>query len=151
MEILQISNQRIEIRRYHTLIVGAGAAGMNFAVHLYEFLSQRGVEDAEHKIAVITAGLRQGASRQSGSDKQTYYKLGNSPEAADSAADFARSLTDGGCTHEDLALAEGISSLREFYHLVQVGVPFPHDPLGSYFGYKTDHDPRCRATSAVGQ
>ncbi|MHC4228733.1 MAG: oxidoreductase, partial [Planctomycetota bacterium] len=48
----------------------------------------------------------------------------------------------------DTALAEGIGSLREFYHLVQAGVPFPTDPIGTFIGYKTDHDPYERATSA---
>ncbi|MGW8256216.1 MAG: FAD-binding protein [Thermoguttaceae bacterium] len=148
MKTIQIKDQQITIHRYHTLIVGAGAAGMNCAVHLYEFLAQKGMENAQKKIAVITAGIGLGASRMSGSDKQTYYKLGTSPEVADSAEDFAKSLTAAGCTHEDLALAEGIGSLREFYHLVQAGVPFPHDSLGSFVGYKTDHDPYQRATSA---
>jgi succinate dehydrogenase/fumarate reductase flavoprotein subunit len=45
-------------------------------------------------------------------------------------------------------LAEAIGSLREFYHLVEAGVPFPHDSIGSFLGYKTDHDPYERATSA---
>jgi succinate dehydrogenase/fumarate reductase flavoprotein subunit len=84
----------------------------------------------------------------SGSDKQTYYKMGTSPDVPDSAEEFAKSLTAAGCCHGDLVLAEAIGSLREFYHLVQAGVPFPHDPIGSYCGYKTDHDPYERATSA---
>ena len=148
MKTIQIKNQQIKIHRYHTLIVGAGAAGMNCAVHLYEFMLHKGVKDPQKKIAVIAAGLGLGASRMSGSDKQTYYKLGTSPEVADSADDFAKSITASGCVHQDLALAEGIGSLREFYHLVQAGVPFPHDAQGSYIGYKTDHDPYQRATSA---
>jgi succinate dehydrogenase/fumarate reductase flavoprotein subunit len=135
-------------RRYHTVIVGAGAAGMNCAVHLWEFMRDKGVEHPDRRIAVVTRGLGLGASRMSGSDKQTYYKLGTAAEAADSAADFARTLTAAGCTHEDLALAEGIGSLREFHHLVRAGVPFPHDALGAYVGYKTDHDSYERATSA---
>jgi succinate dehydrogenase/fumarate reductase flavoprotein subunit len=148
MKTMQIKNQKINVHQYHTLIVGAGAAGMNCAVHLYEFMTQKGVERAEKKIGVITAGLGLGASRMSGSDKQTYYKLGTSPNVADSAEDLAKSITAAGCAHHDLALAEGIGSLREFYHLVQAGVPFPHDAQGSYIGYKTDHDPYQRATSA---
>jgi succinate dehydrogenase/fumarate reductase flavoprotein subunit len=84
----------------------------------------------------------------SGSDKQTYYKLGTSRQMPDSAEEFARTLTAAGCCHHDLALAEAIGSLREFYHLVQAGVPFPHDSMGSYIGYKTDNDPYERATSA---
>jgi len=84
----------------------------------------------------------------SGSDKQTYYKMGTSPDVADSAEAFAKSITAAGCCHGDLALAEAVGSLREFYHLVQAGVPFPHDSKGSFLGYKTDHDPYERATSA---
>ncbi len=148
MKTIKIKNQKINVHQYHTLIVGTGAAGMNCAVHLYEFMTQKGVEKAEKKIGVITAGLGLGASRMSGSDKQTYYKLGTSPDVADSADDFAKSITANGCVHHDLALAEGAGSLREFYHLVQAGVPFPHDAQGSYIGYKTDHDPYQRATSA---
>ena len=148
METIAIAGHKLNVHRYNSLVVGAGAAGMNCAVHLYEFMTGRGVEDVQDKIAVITRGLPLGASRMSGSDKQTYYKMGTSPETADSAAEFARSLTAGGCCHEDLALIEGIGSLREFYHLARTGVPFPHDPLGTYVGYKTDHDPYERATSA---
>ncbi len=148
METRRIANQTITIHRYNTIIVGSGAAGMNCAVHLYEFMSQKGVENPQEGIAVVTAGIGLGASRMSGSDKQTYYKMGTSPDVPDSAEEFAKSLMAAGCCHGDLALAEAIASLREFYHLVQVGVPFPHDPIGSYCGYKTDNDPYERATSA---
>ena len=148
MKTKTIGNQKINMHCYNTVIVGAGAAGMNCAVHLYEFMHQKGVEKPGERIAVVTAGIGLGASRMSGSDKQTYYKMGTSPDVADSAEEFAKSLTAAGCTHGDTALAEAIGSLREFYHLVEVGVPFPHDPMGSYCGYKTDHDPYERATSA---
>jgi succinate dehydrogenase/fumarate reductase flavoprotein subunit len=106
------------------------------------------VADAAKKLVVVTGGLSLGASRMSGSDKQTYYKMGTSPRVPDAAAEFAKSLTGFGCCHGDNALAEGIGSLRGFYHLVEVGVPFPHDPWGAFIGYKTDHDPYERATSA---
>ncbi|MHC4334325.1 MAG: FAD-binding protein [Planctomycetota bacterium] len=148
METRKIGKQTVRVHHYNTVIVGAGAAGMNCAVHLCEFMTQKGVEDAQHRIAVVTGGLLLGASRMSGSDKQTYYKMGTSCDMADSAEDFAKTLTAAGCCHGDLALAEATGSLREFYHLVQAGVPFPHDPMGSYIGYKTDHDPYERATSA---
>ena len=148
METKKIANQTVNFHSYNTVIVGSGAAGMNCAVHLYEFMHQNNVADPQDRIAVITAGISLGASRMSGSDKQTYYKIGTSPDVPDSAEEFAKSLTAAGCCHGDLALAEAIGSLREFYHLVQVGVPFPHDPMGSYSGYKTDHDPFERATSA---
>ncbi|HUT31761.1 MAG TPA: FAD-binding protein [Sedimentisphaerales bacterium] len=148
MDIQKIGSQKIRVHHFNTVIVGAGAAGMNCAVHLYEFITQKGIEDAKKRIVVVTGGLSLGASRMSGSDKQTYYKLGTSCDRADSAEDFAKTLTAAGCCHGDLALAEAVGSLREFYHLVQAGVPFPHDSLGSYIGYKTDNDPYERATSA---
>ncbi len=148
MEAVKIGSQKAVIHRYNTVIVGAGAAGLNAAVHLYEFFTQKGIDDAQNKIAIITAGIALGASKMSGSDKQTYYKMGTSPDVADSAESFAKSLTAAGCCHGDLAIAEAIGSLREFYHLVELGVSFPHDAAGSFLGYKTDHDPYERATSA---
>lgn len=143
-----IANQNVTIHRFNTIIIGSGAAGMNCAKKLYEFLDNKGIKDAASKIAVVTRGLPLGASRMSGSDKQTYYKMGTSPDIADSAESFAASLTAAGCCHGDLALAEAIGSLRGFYNLVEAGVPFPHDSMGTYIGYKTDHDPYERATSA---
>jgi succinate dehydrogenase/fumarate reductase flavoprotein subunit len=144
----QIAGRRVTFRRYNTIIVGAGAAGMNCAAHLCEFMKRKGIEDAGERVAVITRGLGLGASRMSGSDKQTYYKLGTSPNVPDCAEAFARTLTAAGCCHGDLALAEGVGSLREFYHLVHAGVTFPTDSIGTFIGYKTDHDPAERATSA---
>ncbi|MFI4912079.1 MAG: FAD-binding protein [Sedimentisphaeraceae bacterium JB056] len=148
MATKKIANQTINEYYYNTVVIGAGGAGMNSAKKLYEYMSQKGIENPEDRIAVITAGLPLGASRMSGSDKQTYYKMGTSPDIADSAEEFAKSLTAGGCCHGDLALAEAIGSLRGFYNLVEAGVPFPNDNMGVYIGYKTDHDPYERATSA---
>jgi succinate dehydrogenase/fumarate reductase flavoprotein subunit len=148
METRQIADQTITLHRYNTVIVGAGAAGMNCAVHLCEFMEQKGIANPKERIAVVTTGLGLGASRMSGSDKQTYYKIGTSPDVPDSAEEFAKSLTAAGCCHGDSALIEAIGSLREFYHLVQAGVPFPTDSTGTFIGYKTDHDPYERATSA---
>ena len=148
METRQIANQQVTFHRYNTVVVGAGAAGMNCAIHLYEFMKRKGIEAPQDRIAIVTRGLALGASRMSGSDKQTYYKLGTSPNVPDCAKAFADTLTAAGCCHADLALAEGINSLREFYHLVQAGVAFPTDSVGTFIGYKTDHDPAERATSA---
>lgn len=48
----------------------------------------------------------------------------------------------------DIAMAEAAGSLRAFYHLVDIGVPFPFNKSGEYVGYKTDHDPLKRGISA---
>lgn len=145
---LKLEGLSIPVTFVNTVVVGSGAAGMNCAVKLVDFWRTRGVGDPEKKLLVVTGGLELGASRMSGSDKQTYYKMGTSPRVPDTAEDFAKTLTAFGCCHGDTALVEGIASLRGFYHLVEVGVPFPHDPTGAFIGYKTDHDPYERATSA---
>jgi succinate dehydrogenase/fumarate reductase flavoprotein subunit len=146
-ETISIAGWDVQIIRMHTVVIGAGAAGMNCAVHLAEFMRSEGQTDFADRLCVVTRGVGLGASRMSGSDKQTYYKLG-AAGASDSAADFAATLTAGGCCHADLAMIEALGSLREFFHLVRAGVPFPHDELGRFVGYKTDHDPASRATSA---
>jgi succinate dehydrogenase/fumarate reductase flavoprotein subunit len=123
----------------HTLILGSGAAGLNAAVQL----KNQGVDD----LLVISEGLDMGTSINTGSDKQTYYKLGMYGEEPDSPMAMAKDLFSGGSMHGDLALAEAASSARSFFNLVNLGVPFPRDSHGMFVGYKTDHDPRQRATS----
>ena len=145
---ITIGGREVPVYRANTIIVGAGAAGMGSAVQLVRFLRARGVERPAEKLLVVTGGLALGASRMSGSDKQTYYKMGTSPRVPDTAAEFAAALTAFGCCHGDTALVEGVCSLRGFYNLVEAGVPFPHEPWGAFIGYKTDHDPYERATSA---
>ncbi len=132
----------------NTAVVGSGAAGLNCAARLFREMEEIGRTDARDQIAVVTRGLGLGTSNNSGSDKQTYYKLGTHGREPDAPVDFAQTLTGGGCTHGDVALVEGENSLRGFYHLVDIGVPFPHNARGGFVGYKTDHDPRQRATSA---
>jgi succinate dehydrogenase/fumarate reductase flavoprotein subunit len=61
---------------------------------------------------------------------------------------LAVDLFSGGSMHGDIAYVEAQNSAQAFFHLVGLGVPFPHDRYGGYVGYKTDHDPRQRATSA---
>ncbi|MEJ2559929.1 MAG: FAD-binding protein, partial [Anaerolineae bacterium] len=123
----------------HTLVIGSGAAGLNAAVQLHE----GGIED----VLVVTEGLQMGTSINAGSDKQTYYKLGVYGQDADSPVAVAETYFAGGSMHGDLALVEAAVSVRAFAYLVSLGVPFPRDQYGQFVGYKTDHDPRQRATS----
>jgi succinate dehydrogenase/fumarate reductase flavoprotein subunit len=131
-----------------TIVVGSGAAGLNCACVLLKEMERTGVERPEKCIAVVTESLGSGTSNNAGSDKQTYYKLGTYSDTPDTAVDFAEALVAGGCTHGDNAFIEGVNSLRCFHRLVELGVPFPHDAHGEFPGYRTDHDPRGRGTSA---
>ncbi|NLW87981.1 MAG: FAD-binding protein [Planctomycetes bacterium] len=148
MSTIAVGNMTLPFYSANTVIVGAGAAAMNCALQLLKFRLQAGEKRPQDRLIVVTGGVKLGASRMSGSDKQTYYKMGTSPRISDTAEDFAKTLTAFGCCHGDNALIEGICSLRGFYNLVDVGVPFPHEPYGAFIGYKTDHDPYERATSA---
>ena len=125
--------------RYNTLIIGTGCAGYNAADRLWDL----GVRD----IAIITEGRFMGTSRNTGSDKQTYYKLSLCGTEGDSVREMANTLYSGGGVMGEHALCEAAYSTRCFMRLVELGVPFPTNEFGEYAGYKTDHDPRSRATS----
>ena len=60
---------------------------------------------------------------------------------------MAETLYSGGAMDGDNALAEAALSARGFLRLCDLGVPFPQNRYGEFIGYKTDHDPRRRATS----
>ena len=138
-EITTINNITITVYSLNTVVVGSGAAGLNAADRLHTF--------GQTDIAVVTEGMNMGTSRNTGSDKQTYYKITLAGDARDSVFEMAETLYNGGAMHGDIALVEAAMSARCFYHLVDIGVPFPHNRYGEYIGYKTDHDPRQRATS----
>ncbi len=123
------------------MIIGSGAAGLNCAIHLVK----EGIDPS--MVAIVTDNLGGGTSFNAGSDKQTYYKMSIIGDQADSPHEMAKDFHVGGAMHGDIALIESSNSLREFFHLVHLGVPFPHDQLGGFVGYKTDNDPRQRATS----
>lgn len=136
---VQIDGINIDLYSLNTVVVGSGAAGLNAADRLYSF--------GQRDIAIVTEGLMKGTSRNTGSDKQTYYKLTVAGQSPDSVYEMAETLFQGGCMHGDIALVESALSARCFFRLVELGVPFPHNTYGEYVGYKTDHDPRQRATS----
>lgn len=139
-DVIIINENTIPVFSVNTLIIGSGAASLNAAVNLFDL----GQED----IAIVTDNWGGGTSNNAGSDKQTYYKLSLSGKVPDSSVEMANDLFKGGCMHGDIVLCEAQHSAQAFYHLVQLGVPFPHDKYGGYAGYKTDHDLRGRGTSA---
>jgi len=140
-EFITIKGNRVPLYRTGVAIVGTGAAALNAALSVKN--------DPEYKggLLVLTEGMNMGTSRNTGSDKQTYYKLATGINTPDCAANMAKDYFAGGSMHGDLALTEAMGSLKGFYKLVSLGVPFPSDRYGEYTGYKTDHDKFMRATS----
>lgn len=122
------------------IIIGSGAAGFQAALRLYQ--------NGERDLAIITENIKSGTSRNTGSNKQTYYKLTLSGNDADSVRNMAEDLFAGQCVDGDQALCEAALSARCFFALTELGVPFPCTEHGEFMGYKTDHDRGRRATSA---
>lgn len=138
-ELRMLAGKAVALHRYDAVVIGTGCAGFNAADSLFDL----GVEN----LCIVTEGRYMGTSRNTGSDKQTYYKLSLSGEEGDSVRAMAQDLAAGGGVEGGTALAEAAGSVRGFLKLVQLGVPFPTNEYGEYAGYKTDHDPRTRATS----
>ncbi len=124
---------------FDAVVIGSGAAGLSAAVRLHEL---------GKNVALVCENLKAGTSRNTGSDKQTYYKLSTGGNDPDSVMKMAEDLFSFGSVDGDNALCEAALSTRCFFSLVEGGVPFPHNRYGEYVGYKTDHDPFRRATSA---
>ena len=138
-ELLTIGKYQIPCTTVAVAVVGTGAAGYDAADSLYDL----GVTD----VLLVTEGKKMGTSRNTGSDKQTYYKLNLAGGVPDSVYEMARSLMRGGSMHGDIALSDAALSARCFFKLVGLGVPFPTNEYGEYVGYRTDHDATTRATS----
>lgn len=136
---ISIGDYEIPVYSYNTIVVGSGAAGLSAADKLYNF--------GQRDIALVTEHMLAGTSRNTGSDKQTYYKLSLEGAEADSVREMAKTLFEGQCVDGDNALIEAALSVQCFMKLVDIGVPFPVNRYGEFIGYKTDHDPRKRATS----
>lgn len=130
----------MEMINYDVIVVGTGAAGYNAANRIRQ--------GSKKSVAIVTEGVNCGTSRNTGSDKQTYYKLGLGGSSTDSVRAMAENLFAGGSVDGDTALCEAALSSRCFFNLCELGVPFPVNRYGEYVGYKTDHDPYARATSA---
>ncbi len=125
---------------FDTIVIGTGAAGYNAAGEIKKL--------CDKSVCIVTEGVNTGTSRNTGSDKQTYYKLSLSGDTPDSVRKMAEDLFSGGSADGDNALIEAALSSKCFYNLCSLGVPFPVNRYGEYVGYKTDHDPYMRATSA---
>ena len=138
-EIFTAGAYTAKVYRCNTAVVGSGAAGFNAVDRLWQL--------GQHDIVLVTENRAGGTSRNTGSDKQTYYKLTLSGGEPDSVREMADTLYAGRCVDGDLALCEAALSSQCFLKLVELGVPFPRNRYGEYIGYKTDHDPRRRATS----
>ncbi len=130
----------MDYQSFDCLVIGSGAAGYNAANRIQQF--------GKKSVAVITEDVCCGTSRNTGSDKQTYYKLGLGGSTPDSVRQMAEDLFACGSTDGDTALCEAALSARCFMNLVELDVPFPVNRCGEYVGYKTDHDPYARAASA---
>lgn len=125
---------------YDAIVIGTGAAGYNAACRI--------AQDGRKSVCFVTENVNFGTSRNTGSDKQTYYKLGIGGSSPDSVRQMAADLFASGAVDGDNALCEAALSTRCFLNLAELGVPFPQNRYGEYVGYKTDHDPYARATSA---
>lgn len=121
-----------------TVVVGSGCAGLNAA----DTLAALG----EESLLLVTEDMNAGTSRNTGSDKQTYYKLSLSGDEGDSVGALAHDLCYPD-VNGDTALCEAAASAQCFFKLCALGVPFPTNQYGEYVGYQTDHDVRRRATS----
>ncbi|NLX93316.1 MAG: FAD-binding protein [Clostridiales bacterium] len=134
-----IGKYALTVHHYNTVIIGSGAAGLAAAYELSK---------GDTSFCVVTEGIHMGTSRNTGSDKQTYYKLSVAGDTKDSVRQMSRDLFVGGCMNGDTALCQAALSARGFFNLVNIGVPFPSNEFGEYAGYKTDHDNTLRAVSA---
>ena len=129
----------MKIFDFDAVVIGTGCAGYNCADWLYDL--------GYKNIAIVTEGKNAGTSRNTGSDKQTYYKMSLAGDEGDSVMSMAQTLFEGGAMDGDVALCEAANSIKCFMKLANLGMPFPTNDFGEYVGYKTDHDPYCRATS----
>lgn len=129
----------MKILKFDSVVIGTGAAGYNAACRL---------KSDGKNVCIVTEATGCGTSRNTGSDKQTYYKLGLGGDSPDSVRAMAKNLFEGGSVDGDNALCEAALSVRSFMNLCELGVEFPVNRYGEYVGYKTDHDPYARATSA---
>ena len=79
---LKYGNLSVKKVTLDALIIGTGAAGYNASLRLTDY----GVND----VAILTEGVNMGTSRNTGSDKQTYYKMNLCADYPDSPKAMAQ-------------------------------------------------------------
>ena len=121
----------MKIREKETVaaVIGSGAAGLACALRL---------DEAGVGTVLVTENLQAGTSRNTGSDKQTYYKLSVAGNGKDSVRAMAEDLFSGGAVDGDTALTEAALSVRGFCRLLDIGVPFPCSEYGEYLAGTED-------------
>lgn len=134
-----IEGSMTKIYSLNTVIVGAGIAGLNAAIQLYD----HGQKD----IAILIDSENASTSRYARSDGQAYYKLASCGNDTDSPYRMARSIQSTNSSDGDLALVEAAMSGQCFYRLADLGLPFPKNEYGEYIGYGSSGDRTRRSIS----
>ena len=75
MKFAECGGQKAAVISLDTLVIGTGCAGFNAADTLFDL--------GRTDVAILTEGIKMGTSRNTGSDKQTYYKLSLCSDGAD--------------------------------------------------------------------
>ena len=115
----EMGDHEVLVTSCNTVVIGTGAAGYAAACRIFE--------EGQKDVLILTEGIKKGTSRNTGSDKQTYYKLNLCGNTPDSVQDMAQTYFDGKGMDGDLALCEAAFSTRCFYYLCEAGVAFPHN------------------------
>ncbi|MBR6684249.1 MAG: FAD-binding protein [Firmicutes bacterium] len=134
-----IEGSMTKIYSLNTVIVGAGIAGLNAAIQLYD----HGQKD----IAILIDSENGSTSRYARSDAQAYYKLSTCGNDTDSPYRMARSIQSTNSSDGDLALVEAAMSAQCFYRLADLGLPFPKNEYGEYIGNGISGDRTRRSIS----
>src|SRR3989339_1910731 len=88
---LQVSGNSIPVYSLNTVVVGSGAASLSCADHIHRM--------GQTDLAIVTDEMGGGTSNNTGSDKQTYYKLSVFGKEGDCPHEMAKSLYNGGAMH----------------------------------------------------
>ena len=117
---------KLKEQKIAQVVIGSGAAGFQSALRLYQ--------NGEWDLTVVTENINAGTSRNSGSDKQTYYKLTLSGKDPDSVENMAEDLFAGQCVDGDQALCEAALSARCFFCPYRTGGSFSMYRTGRVYG-----------------